>query len=97
MNISKELLSEVLNIPKEKAKFFVIGEYTGHNSINIYQLAYRCKEYSKKQGITYFNSSIGDNEGIASFYNGFKEYRFEADTEIEAVFKATQWIYDNCR
>ena len=46
-------------------------------------------------GVTYFTSSIGDDEGLAEFYIGFTIYQFEGKNEIDAIFKACQWILKN--
>lgn len=98
--VRKELLENVLNIKIEdfgqevynSSYTFLFQGKLHWEDINIYELAYKCKVWAKNQGVTNFNSSIGDDEGLASFHNGFEEYRFEADTEPEAIFKACKWI-----
>ena len=77
---------------------YIMPEIAGaHNvsSVNIYEFAYRCKEWAKQMGVTYFTSSIGDDEGLAEFYIGFTIYQFEGKNEIDAIFKACQWILKN--
>lgn len=104
MEISKELISKVLEIDKrllrideikENHIFFYtmsnVGEY--QNYINIYELAFKCKEWAYSK----CNEIISYTEGCEIFQTqmGEKIKDFYADTEIEAIFKACQWILDN--
>ena len=119
--ISKELLSEVLEkkaISKiEYDKLRNIVEYQQleryWEGINIYELAYKCKEWAEYNGwflypcrnfeSTYkkFGCSIMKPRYSAGQFSrllsrdGYDERDYLADTEIEAVFKACQWILDN--
>lgn len=114
---SKELLSEILGLEVYGVKliqqtstirfiFDAIGE-NRDSSINIYELAHKCKEWAYKKE---FKLLSGFDE--PQYENSPKEYsciinhiyceggcrndnNFIADTEPEAVFKASQWIYDN--
>ena len=70
--------------------------------INIYELAYKCKEWSYTQGYILF-SKIRLNSSLASCYfdtMGKHDYEdgyhndFRAESEPEAIFKACQWILD---
>lgn len=70
------------------------GLHSPHN-INIYELAYKCKEwalnngyeiYSKQDGFCGIGLSGGDDYGV------YWDYVFYADAEIEAIFKACEWI-----
>jgi len=87
-----------------------IGNSVMVGEINIHELAHKCKEWASKQG-RYFiftrtnletnNLHIGAIAYISDeFYiNGAwksKEWdSFKAKSEPEAIFKATQYIYDN--
>ena len=113
-----ELLSEVMGIHiyerKKSAQtsiiryaFDAIGERRD-GSINIYELAHKCKEWAldNRYIITtmpnltekkWRNTSIR----LLHFYSSRKDRhiqqhhpdnRFEGDTEAEAVFKACEWI-----
>ncbi len=111
--ISKELLSEILNIENERIsrtvdKFCFPNTNTiavqyymtdGWQHINIYELAFMCKSWAldKNQSLTSWAfktdsafCEIGSRED--SDYNFF-----EADTEIEAIFKACEWILKDKR
>lgn len=103
--ISKELLSEVvgnevseirwINQQKKELQYDVI-EDLNYTTINIYELAHRCKEWAfykgfvlksyKKQGAfsgTY-HYAIDINDKICEWL---------ANTEYEAIFKACEWIF----
>lgn len=105
-SISKELLSKVLGFecrdlsPSKGNKNYLnyygaieIDKWT-EKSINIYELAHRCKEWARdnsfinimtyKKGPYYFveDNDFLDNED------------FKSDSEPEAIFKACQWILD---
>lgn len=77
------------------------GFYRSH-TINIYELAHKCKEWANKQGIL-LRSSI---DGVVDFYdfriNGedkgeFIDCREFKCSEVEAVIQACQWILDNVK
>ena len=69
------------------------GLYTPYN-INIYELAHKCKEWAIK-----YIANIGSGyDKDKEFYwcicnNG--EFQFYADTELQAIFKACEWLLDN--
>ena len=114
--ISKELLSAVLGLHcgiksiknSEVIYWFdCIGEIREH-SINIYELAHKCKEWAV---------NLSPNKHALSSYPRWGDIRnykktngsyyicqhlvsgaqFEAETEPEAIFKACQWILDKDR
>ena len=60
--------------------------------INIYELAYKVKEWTYTTGITNLLSGQADHGRKCEFYNGFDEIVLYADTEPEAIFKAGEWI-----
>ena len=98
--ISKELLSEVLGINIKRVinlssanKVHYDGE-RGMDTINIYELAHKCKEWAKVQQYP-IGSLVGSQCNIASFPESISGACFYADTEPEAVYKACQWILDN--
>ena len=71
-------------------------------SINIYELAYKCKEWAYRQG--YVLLSGYSAYGVGLFFcsckgwlseNYDKQIEITNNTEPKAVFKATQWILDN--
>ena len=124
--ISKELLSEVLNIEivsyQMKQKNILAYEYNKvsknqwsgktfcNRSINIYELAHKCKEWAldnrwiistmpmlteKKWRNTSVRLSHFYSAGKDRYLDGiYHNGRIEADTETEAIFKACQWILD---
>lgn len=60
--------------------------------INIYELAYKCKEWAF--GKMFFLSSGFDTDG-AFCLDRMNSKSFIAETEPEAIFKACQWILEN--
>lgn len=71
--------------------------------INIYELAHKCKEWAISKG--YDVLSGGLEAGLYSCYIDYADKRYTLqmsplyhtfeDTEPEAIFNATQYIYDN--
>ena len=99
LKISKELLSEVLNIPKES----IMDIYTDGNYLlirktnsrveeyNIYGFAFKCKEWALKQG--YFIYSTNELSFIKTFsLETIETFSNGKDTEIECILKACEWI-----
>lgn len=109
MNISKELLSEVLGYAVSSIYIAPNGNFIEAQSkyrderINIYELQHKCKEWAFKQGYELFSRILSnDHKPVGNCV----VYRVEADpeeslkitnadTEPESVIKATQWILDN--
>lgn len=104
MNISKELLSEVLGFTvveryiEDTVSFGLQIAYKGTEDewtyINIYELAHKCKEKAYSLGFDIYSDlngadvcHIGSNYSIAPFHHNV--------TEIEAIFKACEWILEN--
>jgi len=101
MIISKELLSEVLNLNITNVQVISItafyiyedeNEIEFEDKLNIYYLAHKCKEWAAPQGYNVSSNLV--TTMITS--NGYREM-FDADTEPEAIFKACQWILDNIK
>jgi hypothetical protein len=104
--ISKKLLSEVLSLkyPIRIIHHFCKGQnalnYDLHvecalfqESINIYELAHRCKEWAYSKGYDIYSDcngadvcNIGSNYSIAPFHHNV--------TEPEAIFKACEYIME---
>ena len=59
--------------------------------INIYELANKCKEWLFDSGVDYTIWRTHNHR----FYSEKYHLDIESDTEIEAIFKATQYVYDN--
>lgn len=105
---SKELLSKVLGV--YITEFFLDCESLVYvydkifneneqykNDINIYELAYKCKEWLIAK--TDNDITISINRDMASVTLYIKEdadFHIEfADTEVEAIIKACEWILKN--
>ena len=105
--ISKELLSAVLGLHcgiksiknSEVIYWFdCIGEIREH-SINIYELAHKCKEWASINSYA-LESSVHMQPKRSSVAGCQIHWRyetedlpyFEAESEPEAIFKACQWI-----
>ena len=109
--ISKELLSEVLGkdaYPYDYAQNGRVLRYAFFESINrkryinIYELAYKCKEWAYKQGFVILSGHSAYSIGL--FFcsckgwlseNYDKQIEINHKTEPEAIFQACQWILDN--
>ena len=125
--ISKELISEVLNIKVEDIVSFKMFGYdlmyyekalfrldcqgrVSKNrdsickSINIYEFAYKwCKEWAENKGYIIFSKnkecliySIDEVYDVIECLNQYEDY-FEANTEIESIVKACNWILENIK
>ncbi len=85
-------------IKKGKSLIFVFGQSDVISNINIYELMHLCKEWVEKQDKTQY--SVFSAPKIAYITSMFdlsgnnNDKWFDANSEIDAVFKATQWIYD---
>ena len=102
MKISKELVSEVfkLNICEayiENNKLYFDMGLPLIQSINLYEFAFKCKEWANTQD--YWTQSGYEIYHLGNYFCMIKDMPdnqfFYADTEPEAIFKATQYIYDN--
>ncbi|MGJ0317692.1 hypothetical protein NG767_02965 [Aliarcobacter cryaerophilus] len=103
LKISKELIYEVLNIPKENiVDIYIDGKYLlikkDNNRIeehNIYEFAFKCKEWAlnKDYVISTYSKYTLDGYNCTIYCNNGKidEY-FTPDTEIEAIIEACKWI-----
>ena len=110
MEISKELLSEVLGyeaLPTQVStkELQYIDKRRKHGAfhpcyINIHELAHKCKEWAlskeykllsmSKECFLYDTKELYD---VSEQLNQWSEW-FDAETEVEAIFKACQWIYE---
>ena len=73
-------------------------EYGCEANINIHELAHKCKEWvsSKEYKMdSGTNCLIGYSASTCRSMTDDEWTVFQADTEPEAIFKATQWVYDN--
>ena len=106
LKISKELIEEVMkdkgtfetiNINKnELSTFGVLGHHIF--SINIYEFTFKCKEWITSKD--YYLSTFIDF-GVDNYFCEIKWFNSEhiiqnknfiADTELEVIFKACEWI-----
>ena len=102
--ISKKLLSEVLEINENLISDASIDEFEcryydveddKYYSCNIYELAHKCKEWALKQGYYLHSHTKEYNDCrciVKSLDNITQQFSCEMDTEVEAIFKACQWI-----
>lgn len=102
LKVSKELIEEVMkdkgtfetiNINKnELSTFGVLGHHIF--SINIYEFAFKCKEWALKQG--YFIYSTNELSFIKTFsLETIETFSNGKDTEIECILKACEYILNN--
>ena len=109
LKISKELLSEVLNyevdaflgINKNEIDYTCCrDENEGYIdiSINLYEFAFKCKEWAENKGYIIFSKnkeclvySIDEVYDVIECLNQYEDY-FEADSEVQSIIKACNWI-----
>ena len=80
-----------------------INKYTlyAEDSINIYRLLHKCKEWCKKDLTINYRKDNEYRKGWVEVIVKYDETSvfankpFKADTEPEAIFKACQWILEN--
>ena len=101
LKISKELFNEVTNSDCHevfiKDEFIIAHSNLGMKMVNLYEFAFiKCKEWAKTKKM-YINSIYNEfywdrieKEYFADIPN--KNKSFYADTEVEALFKAYEWI-----
>ena len=75
------------------------------NTISKFELAFKCKEYALRKGYSLISQSRGycRDKGICFVYKDdwtseFPDYcleSFSGESEIEAIFKATDWVQLN--
>lgn len=105
---SKELISEVLSKEVEEERFIDSNSLTYVNSgiyedINIYEFAFKCKEWAKLKHFIDIDSHSGCARwgAEAVSHNGrpsvFYEQVFIGRTEPEAIFKACEYIMEKTK
>ena len=123
LKISKELLQclnkhltidEVISNDKNRIDnniYWSVKEIDILQSKNIYELAYKCKEWilnQKNKDCFYiadqFSLNIESQMGVIKYFwcvllknNSRVQPEFKADSEIEAILKACQWVLENIK
>ena len=103
LKISKELLSDVLNyevytflgINKNEIDYTCCrDENEGYIdiSINIYEFAFKCKEWARYKYDITISSSLYKN--YAKSWNIDKDKSYTAKTEVEVIIEACSWILE---
>lgn len=102
--ISKELLSEVLKqvcnpllFDEQYNTLYYHNDYGNKARINAYELAHKSKEWAKSvyNNIDFMVYGKGQCDLTIFTQPDDIKYNFNADTEIEAIFKACEWILKN--
>lgn len=102
IKISKELLSEVMQLGILEVgevddcylsfNYYILDDDNIKACINIYELAYKCKEWLKNN-VSNANSGFDNGHRNFCYIENYNiQDTFYADTEIEAVIKACEWI-----
>ena len=103
LKISKELIYEVLNIPKENiVDIYIDGKYLlikkDNNRIeehNIYEFAFKCKEWVYKNGYTIVDGidELGESICYIMKITGYSlDNYYEQGINYKNVFTACEWI-----
>ena len=104
--ISKELIKNVLveeteNLSEDftfdiKDNYILFAdEGESQFEVNIYEFAYKCKEWARVKYDTTISSSLYKN--YAKSWNIDKDKSYTAKTEVEVIIKACNWIIENLR
>lgn len=111
--ISKELLSKVLGITVRHIKIFDGNKNAifyseevvlwNWKTINIYELAHRCKEWAWNNGFILVSKKSFYGEWSCRIHEKLESEAFTPklvdimlrDTEAKAIFEAIQFIFDN--
>ena len=104
---------EILGVDKKNDLVYkIMQEYKNNDGyesktigtyINIYELAYKCKEWALDNGYTLSSNLNNENDKkhkdgkAVVFFPDNETYPeiFDEGTEYEAIFEACQWILDN--
>ena len=113
LEISKELLSEVLNLNItyiehcNNSIVYKVSVYDREEEVNIYEFVFKCKEWAMNKGYQIISGLSDepshrkqDEKAYAKvlWYEGddlhreYKDMYFMANTEIEAVVRASEYI-----
>ena len=103
--ISKELLNSVLRTNIQQGDYYIKNNILSYSycrcdnewivqKINIYELAFKCKEWAiLNGGYNIWSSGYGKECYIdGRSFKEFENIRFFAASEPEAIFKACEWI-----
>jgi hypothetical protein len=94
--ISKELITQVLNLKRVDEIYVednLIYFCELNEGINIYELAYKCKEWAYEFGYQLASYPTGEIYMCRDPHNN--NVYVSGSSEPEAIFKACQWILDN--
>lgn len=99
---SKELISEVLSKEvEEEERFIDSNSLTYVNSdiyedINIYEFAFKCKEWAYENNYYVYSTPSFALEGVAYIVEdnniGKRLKTLQLDSEVEAIIQACEWI-----
>lgn len=98
---SKELISEVLSKEVEEERFIDSNSLTYVNSdiyedINIYEFAFKCKEWAYENNYYVYSTPSFALEGVAYIVEdnniGKRLKTLQLGSEVEAIIQACEWI-----
>ena len=109
MQIAKDNNSEIAIILDESTieidfnyEHIEFESYT-HDTVNIHELAHKCKEWAHSRGYTIFSAykyhcylySVDDILQHPDKFRVPNDFAIGTSSEAEAIFAACQWILDN--
>ena len=103
MNISKELLSEVLDLKQEIqlveysditkiVNYYHNAFWRQGNHINIYELTHKCKIWALGKGYWIASETLKDMGKAFALSEDMTDFTIEANTEVEAIIEACERI-----
>lgn len=107
LDVQIEKFQLELDIPgaAKTIRYYTKNAFRPFDYINIFELSYKCKDYALKRGYILDSQSRGycKGKGICFVYRDdwtseFPEHcleSFSGDSEIEAIFRATEWVLLN--
>ena len=105
LKISTELISSVLVKETRHLTYdtiyvednFIIFSYDGEYQfeVNIYEFAFKCKKWARDKYDITISSSLYKN--YAKSWNINKDKSYTAETEIEVIIEACEWVLENIK
>ena len=107
LDVQIEKIQLELDVPgaEKTIRYYTKNAFRPFDYINIFELSYKCKDYALSKGYILDSQSRGycRGKGICFVYRDdwtseFTEHCLESfcdDTEIEAIFRAIEWVMNN--
>ena len=95
LKISNELISEVLECNCTDSKIIaneLSYEAFGISYVNIYEFAFKCKEWAFKRGLNLWTDYLGNCQIQDKDFQLLHDCY--SDTEVKVIIKASEWLLE---